>query len=522
MNVRSGTVEVPAAPITTLPAFAWREVSIVAALAATLFLARIDRYRIGGDELYFLAAGRHPSVSYADQGPLVPLLAALSDHLAPGSTVALRLPALLFTVLAVVLSAVMAREFGGGRLPQTVAALAYATTPMAVMQSAMLSTFALDITLTAVLAWLLIRWVRTRADHLLVAAGCVAAVDFQVKWLIPIIWAVLALGVAVFGPREMLRRPAWWLGSAVLAGSAAPILWWQHSNGWPQLAMGAIVRDEQLATAGVLAAPWTMIQVTGAAGLLLLAGIWAGLRAQRFRPYYFLIPMIVIGLGAVVLAGLRPYFVAGAFPGLLAAGAVYLADRGLPRRDAIIGGGFGVLATAICVALVVVLPLPDSALRQPTDDYAQIHSRSVLFGPSGWDDLVTAVATTYDRIPPQQRADLVIVTQNYWQAAALDEFGPAAGLPPVFSPNRGYGYFGVPPDSADTVLYLGVDGPDTALRTRFAQTTLLTRLDDPLGFPGVNRGVAVWLCEGPGQPWSVLWPDAKELRLVDGTSRHGR
>ncbi|MFD6105046.1 ArnT family glycosyltransferase [Nocardia salmonicida] len=522
MKVRSGTVDVPTAPTRALPAFAWREVSIVATVAATLFLARIDRYRIGGDELYFLAAGRHLSVSYADQGPLVPLLAALSDYLAPGSTAVLRLPALLFTVLAIVLSAVMAREFGGGRLPQTVAALAYASTPMAVMQSAMLSTFALDITLTAMLAWLLIRWVRTREDYLLVAAGFVAAVDFQVKWLIPIIWAVLALGVAVFGPRQMLRRPAWWLGSGLLVGSAVPILWWQHSNGWPQLAMGAVVRDEQLATAELTAVPWTMIQVTGAGGLLLVAGMWAGLRAERFRPYYFLIPMIALGLAAVVLAGLRPYFVAGAFPGLFAAGAVYLADRGLSRLGAIISAGIGALATAICVALVLVLPLPDSALRQPTDDYSQIHSRSLLFGLDGWDDLVTAVAETYDRVPPRQREALVIVTQNYWQAAALDDLGPAAGLPPVFSPNRGYGYFGTPPDTATTVLYVGVDDPGTVLGTRFTQTTLLTHIDETLGFPGVNRGVAVWLCDGPSQPWSVLWPEAMQLRFVDGTSRHGR
>ncbi|MFC6010853.1 ArnT family glycosyltransferase [Nocardia lasii] len=516
MNVRSLT-----APDTTaLPALEWRAVSVVAVLAGALFLARIDRYLLGGDELYFLAAGRHLSVSYADQGPLVPLLAALSDQLAPGSVVALRVPALLCTLAAVVLSAVMAREFGGGRRAQTIAALAYATTPMAVMQSAMLSTFAVDITLTAVIAWLLIRWIRTRDDYLLVAAGFVAAVDFQVKWLIPIIWAVLALGVALFGPREMLRRPAWWLGSGLLVGSAVPILWWQHAHGWPQLAMGAVVRDEQLATASVLAAPWTMIQVTGAGGLLLLVGMWAGLCAERFRPYYFLIPMIVIGAGGVVLAGLRPYFVAGAFPGLFAAGAVYLVDRGIGRRTAVVGSSVAALATAICVGLVVVLPLPASQLRQPTDDYSQIHSRSVLFGPAGWDDLVTAVTESYDRVPSAQRDDLVLVTQNYWQAAALDHF--ASDLPTAYSPNRGYSYFGVPPDDATTVLYVGVDSPSTALRTPFTETTLLATLDDPLGFPGVNRGVSVWLCGGPERPWSALWPDARSLRLVDGTSRNGQ
>ena len=34
-----------------------------------------------GDELYFIAAGHHLSVSYADQGPILPLLALLSRPL---------------------------------------------------------------------------------------------------------------------------------------------------------------------------------------------------------------------------------------------------------------------------------------------------------------------------------------------------------------------------------------------------------------------------------------------------------
>ncbi|WP_280219721.1 ArnT family glycosyltransferase [Nocardia neocaledoniensis] len=519
MTSRSDLPAGRALPAPVLPSFAWREVSAVAGVAGALFLARLDRYQIGGDELYFVAAGHRPSAGYADQGPLVPLLAGLADLLAPGSVVALRLPALACTVLAIVLSAVLAREFGGGRWPQTIAALAYATTPMAVMQSAMLSTFALDITLTAAVVWLLIRWVRTRQDVLLVAAGAVAAVDFQVKWLIPIVWAGLTFGVLLFGPRGMLRAPLWWAGSGVLAVSAVPMLLWQHRNGWPQLPMGAVVREEQLATAGLLAMPWTMIQVTGALGLLLLAGMWGGLRSARFRPYRFLIPMIAIGLGGVVLGGLRPYFVAGAFPGLFAAGAVYLTEPGATRRLRILGGSLFAVATAICLALVVAVPFPQSRLTTPTERYSQIHTRSVYFGPSGWRELVSTVDTVHRGLPPDTLAGTVIVTQNYWQAAALEYFGAELGLPAVFSPNRGYGYFGAPPDSATTVLYVGVDGPDIGLDNGFGETAPLARVDDELGFPGVNRGVGVWLCREPVAPWSARWPGLRTLPLVDGTVR---
>jgi hypothetical protein len=125
----------------------------------------------------------------------------------------------------------------------------------------------------------------------------------------------------------------------------------------------------------------------------------------------------------------------------------------------------------------------------------------------------------YRRLPPDRRADLVVVTQNYWQAAALDELGDRAGLPPVYSPNRGYGYFGAPPDTAAAVLYVGVDDPRTALGVRFAQVRELSRLRRPLGMPGIEDGIGVWECRGPAAPWSRTWPDLRTMRLVDGVAR---
>ncbi|MFC9894869.1 ArnT family glycosyltransferase [Nocardia sp. NPDC127579] len=502
-----------------LPPFAWVPVTTIAAVAGTLFLARLGRYDLGGDELYFLGAGRHPAVSYADQGPVVPVLAAIADDIAPGSAVVLRLPALAMTVVAIVLAAVIVRELGGRRGPQAVAALAYAVTPAAVMQSAMLSTYALDATLTALISWLFIRWVRTGSDSLLILAGVAAALDFQVKWLIPMVWAALALGIALLGPRRLFTRPAWWIGSGLLALSAVPTALWQHANGWPQLAMGAVVRDEQLASGSLATMPWQTVLLVGPTGLLLLAGLWAGLRAPRLRPYRFFIPVVLLGLAAVFAGGLRPYYMVAAFPGLFAAGAVYLGDLGIARRLRAVGIVAVATATAICVGAVLALPLPQSRLSEPTDRYSQFEWRSRLFGPSGWHELVRGVDAAYRQVPAEQLPGIVLITQNYWQAAALEYYGPRLGFPPVYSTNRGYAYFSPPPDSATTVLYIGTDHPESALGIDFAETTELVRLADPLGYPGVNRHVAVWKCRFSELAWSAAWPGMRRLVLVDGTTR---
>ena len=89
-----------------VPAFARVPVLVIAALTALAHLG----FAIAGrgywlDEVLMLAVGRHHlDWGSADQPPVVPLLAAAADAIAPGSMVALRVPAILATAAAVVVA----------------------------------------------------------------------------------------------------------------------------------------------------------------------------------------------------------------------------------------------------------------------------------------------------------------------------------------------------------------------------------------------------------------------------------
>ncbi len=166
-----------------LPVFARGPVLALAAVVAAVLTAVSGRYGYFGDELYVIAAGHHLAWGYADQPPLLPLLALVADTVAPGSVMVLRIPATLATVVVIVLAALTAREFGGGRRAQLIAAGTVAVSPIFLGGGHLLATSTLDPVLWAAVTFLVVRWLRTGSDRLLLVAGIVTAVDLQVKFL---------------------------------------------------------------------------------------------------------------------------------------------------------------------------------------------------------------------------------------------------------------------------------------------------------------------------------------------------
>ncbi|WP_327150332.1 glycosyltransferase family 39 protein [Nocardia sp. NBC_01329] len=472
--------------------FAGKPVGIVAVVVA---LAQLACSAIGGywfDEAYMLAIGRHHlDWGSADQPPVAPALAALADWLAPGSLVALRLPAVLATAGAVVVVALIAREFGGDRRAQTLAALAQATALWVTMAGHWLTPYTLEPVQWLLLIWLLVRWIRVREDRLLLAMGVVAGVAAETKFQVLLLCVVLLVTVAVFGPRDLLRRPLLWVGAGVGLLIALPTLWWQAVHGWPQLRMGTVVAAEAEALyAGRPGVAVSLIALAGFAGMVpALYGVWRLLRAEELRAYRFLgVTAVVLYLVFVVTIG-RPYYLGGLYGVLFAAGTV-----GLQQRQAA-GGRLGWgprIAYGLGIATGVGMLVLSAGAVTPDVPRAITH-RTV---------------TAYDTLPAGERETTVVLGQSYIYAAYLDVHSPAGALPAVYSTNRSYGYFPPPPDSARNVLYLGT-APDE-LRDHFE---LCDELIDTDADQDDEADYTVWLCRDRRDSWQELWPRLRHLDL---------
>ncbi|MQA09641.1 MAG: phospholipid carrier-dependent glycosyltransferase [Pseudonocardiaceae bacterium] len=485
-----------------LAGFARWPVLAIAGAAALVLLLTSGRYGYFGDELYFLVAGnQHPSWGYVDQPPLLPMLARLMDTLLPGSLVGLRLPATLMTAAAVLIAALTARELGGGRRAQTLAAAAYALSPFLLAQGHLLATNTVDAFFWTVTTWLVVRWVRSRNDRLLLMLGAVTAVALQAKFLIVAFWVAVAISALLVGPRELLRRPMLWAGAAITALGMVPGLIWQANNGWPMFDMPTLV-------AGQVAAEWggrasfVPLMLFGS-GLLLGAvllsfGLWRLLRSPELRPYRFL-GWTVLGLiGTFLVAGGRFYYVAGLFALCWAAGAVELERRGAARW-------WGWVPTwPVCAASSVLV-----FWMLPVLPLSMVASKPGLTQPFameevGWPQYASSVARTYHSLPAVERRGAVILTDTYWRASALERFGREQGLPPVYSANRGYWHFGKPAAGSGAVLYVGED--PGRLRSGFADLRQVNRVELGLGVRNGQQGMPIWLLTGRDVSWDRLWP----------------
>ncbi|MGY1822679.1 glycosyltransferase family 39 protein [Geodermatophilus sp. SYSU D00079] len=491
-------------PVDPRPALARAPLTALAAGVALLLVAVSGRYGYHRDELYFLRAGREAAFGYVDQPPLTPLLAAALDALAPGSLVALRVPSALAAGAVVVLTGLLAREFGGGRAAQLLAAAAIGVSAFLLAVGHLLSTSTVDLLVWTALSWLLVRALRD-GGAVWLAAGAVAGVGLQNKLQPAFLVAAVLLGVLAVGPREVFRSPWPWLGGALALALWSPNLVWQASHGWPQLALAEAIAAGSSGTSEpwYLFLPFQLVLVSPLLVPVWVAG-WVRLaRDPGLRPWRaFAVAYAVLAAGFLLTGG-KPYYLAGLYPVLLAAGAqpvLAWVRRGTGRVRA------GLVAAALALSLVVdallMLPLlPVGALaRSPVPAVNYDAGETV-----GWPAFAATVERARQRLPAGR--PVAVLTRNYGEAGAVDRFAP--GLAPAYSGHNAYWSWGPPGDEVTAVVAVGF--PEEQLRRWFGRVEPAGRVDNGVGLDNDEQGVQVWVAADRLVPWAQIWPHLRRL-----------
>ncbi len=463
---------------------------VVLPIAGVVALLHCAASVFGGywfDEVYMLAIGRyHLDWGSADQPPMAPALAALMDAIAPGSLVALRLPAVLATAGAIVVAGLIARELGCDRRAQGLTAAAQATVLWTTLTGHWLTPYTLEPVQWLLLIWLLVRWVRLRDDRLLLVLGVVAGVAALTKFQVLLLCLVLVVAVAAVGPRALLRRPLLWAGAGIAAALAAPTLVWQYTHDWPQLRMAPVVAGEAEALYG--GRPGIAVQMivfAGVAGVaLMMYGLWLLFRRDELRDYRFIgVAFVVLYVLFLATAG-RPYYVAGLYAPLAAAGCLGMQRRreSDPTRRRWLVWPVYALSAALAIGALIL-------------------SASVVRSDVG-EQIARRTADAYHALPADQRERTVVMSDSYIVAAYMDGYSTRYHLPEAYSTNRSYGYFAPPPAGRDTVLFVGREPGE--LGTHFTSVRTVGDIGDDLH---------AYLLTGQRQSWDEIWPRMRTLTV---------
>ena len=490
-----------------LPPLAVAPVLAIAAAVAALLVAFSGRYGYHRDELYFLACGRHLAWGYPDQPPFVPLIARLMSDLAPGSLVLLRLPSALATGALVVLTALAARELGGGRAAQVLAAAVIAVAPVVTGAGHLLSTTTFGLAAWALLTWLLVRILRTGDQRLWLAAGLAVGVGLLDTDLIAFLVIAVVVALAVAGPREPFRSPWFYAGGALALAIWSPYLAWQAGNGWPELAVARSIAAGQSGTS----APWWLIVpeqfvlVSWYFSPLWIAGLVRLFRDPGLR-WCRAIGVVYPVLAVVFMAtGGKPYYLAGMFSVLLAAGAEP-AVGWLGRERVRLRRGLLVAAFAFSIAeLPITLPvLPVSVVHDSPVVALNYDAGETI----GWPAFVREIAAVDRSLPASQRPSATVLASNYGEAGAVDRFGPADGLPRAYSGHMSFWYWGPPPASATTAIVVGYARGQLGF---CGSVKLATRLNNHEHVSDDEQDAPVWICRNLRASWRAIWPSQRSL-----------
>ncbi|MCA1740557.1 MAG: glycosyltransferase family 39 protein, partial [Actinobacteria bacterium] len=216
----------------------WSGPAVVVFLAFVKLLVHLltaGNYGYFRDELYYMAAGEHLAPGYVDFPPFVALVAAATHAVLGDSPIALHVFSALAGAAVVVLAGLMARELGGGRFAQGLAALAVLVAPNFLVFGTWLSMDAFDQLWWVLASYVLLLILKRDRPRLWPLFGLVVGLGLLTKVTVLFFGLAVLIALLVTPARGQLLTRWPWLGGVVAFAFLTPYVLWNASNGWPTL-----------------------------------------------------------------------------------------------------------------------------------------------------------------------------------------------------------------------------------------------------------------------------------------------
>jgi hypothetical protein len=484
----------------------WAALLSIAAVVVAVHLLTNSRYGFHRDELQFLSDARHLDWGFVAYPPLTPFLERVGLGVFGLSLVGLRLFSVLAQAAALVATGLMTREMGGGRMAQIAATVVVALSPLPLFEGTEFQYSSFDFLWWVLIAYFTIRLLKSEDPRWWLAVGAAVGVGLETKYSIVFFIAGILGGVLLSRTRRDLKSGWFWGGIGLALLIFLPnFLWLVHYDFISYNFLHHIhVRDVAEGRAEHYLRDQVLICINMFAAPLAIAGLVGFFVDRRYRMLGW---MYLIPLALFFFAQGRGYYMAAAYPMLLAAGAAagerwleILPRIGHRTVEVVFFANLAICGAYVCA---LILPLAGSG---PLKEFA-LQRNGDLREEIGWNELVKKVASIRDSLPPEQQIGLGVLTGNYGEQGAVEMLGPAYRLPMPISMTNSAWLRGYPAPPPTTLIVLGFS--QEAADKAFTGCRLA-------GHNGNSEGVKneesqyhsdIFVCGSPRLPWPEFWKE---------------
>jgi len=476
--------------------------------AATVLVHALTagEYGFHRDELATLDDARHLAWGYVAYPPVTPFFGRLSLLLFGRSLPGFRFFASVAQALAVVLTGLMAREMGGRRGAQLVAAAA--ALPFCLAGGALMQYVSFDYLSSVLTAYFIVRLLKSGDPRWWLAVGSAIGLGMMSKYTMLFFVAGVVAGLLATPARRYLASRWLWYGVALSLLIFLPNALWQFRHGFISLDFLQHIhaRDVRIGrTQGFLPDQLKLMLLSfplAATGLYFLLLSRAGARF-RMLGWMYIVPLLLF-----IVAKGRWYYLAPAYPMLYAAGSVWGENwlASLSRLRAGIVRRLAWSALALDAVLFAAIAIPMAPVNSPWWNFA-VKNNGDLREEIGWPELVQTVAHLRDSLPGQDREHLGILAGNYGEAGAINLYGPDYHLPQAISGINSFwqrGYGDPPPQ---TLIVVGLSR--SFVDRNFGSCELAAHTWNRFNVENEETSdhPEIFVCRGLKQSWPEFWKD---------------
>jgi len=480
-------------------------IAVVSVLLRTLVNGQYGFHR---DELLTYTNARHLDWGYVSYPPLTPFLARIELEIFGTSLQGFRFFGAVAQSLMMLFAGLSARELGGTRSAQMVTAIASGIGGVTLVHGSFYSYTSFDQLSWILVAYFVIRLLKSEDPRWWLAVGASIGLGMMAKYSIAFFTLGVLGGLVLTPARRYLRTPWFWCGAGLAVLIVLPNLIWQLQHYFVSLACLRSIHQRDIARGStdyfLLNQFWKGTNWVNVP--LWLAGLWYLFRRPEGKRYRMLGWMYVITLVALLAAKGRDYYLAPAYPMLIAAGAVW----GEQWVNSLSVGAAAEVRRSTWITLLCAT-LCTSALTLPI---APINSRWWRVANSvngnfdmevGWPDMAETVAKIRDSLRAEERAGIAILAGDEGEAGAINLYGPAYGLPGAISGMNSNWYRGYGDPPPQTVITLGLHRD--VLDRNFKSCVLAGHVTNRYAI--ANSTVAgydeIFVCRQIRWPWPEFW-----------------